>query len=101
MPFVLDNDSDESNNESYSSKNNIDEYSDKTDSDVEYTLKKKCIRKKSKFKDKLNNSKMAKRKINKLEMCKDFQSNDFRQVTSLQPISTEIYNSVEITGILI
>lgn len=96
MPFVLDNDSDESNNESYSSKNNIDEYSDKTDSDVEYIFKKK-----SKFEDKLINSKMAKRKRNKLEMCKDFQSNDFRQVTSLQPISTEIYNSVEITGILI
>jgi len=58
--FALDEDSDESNDEFYSSENDTDEYSDKSDSDTEYTTKKSCIRKKVKFEEKSNNNKIIK-----------------------------------------
>lgn len=98
--FILDDASDESNSESFGNKNNIDEYLDKSDSDVEYISKKKCNRKKIKLKEKINNNKTTKKKF-KIEMCKDVQSYDIRRVTSLHSINTEIYNSVETKGILI
>jgi len=46
----------------YSSENDIDECSDKSDSDIEYNTKKGCSRKKPKLEEKLNNNKKNKKK---------------------------------------
>lgn len=95
--FALDEDSDESN-ELYSSENE-NEYSDKSNSDLEYTTKKGCIRKKMKFDEKTNNSKIIKRKSKKKEdISRDFQSNDIKRVVSLRSINTTISNQLESKG---
>lgn len=84
----------------YSSENDIDEYSDKSDSDIEYTTKKGCNRKKMKFEEKSNNCKIIKRKRKKkIEMCRDLQSNYIKRVASLRSINSATPNQLETKGL--
>lgn len=83
----------------FSSENDTDESSDKSDSDTEYTTKKVCYKKKLKLEEKLNNSKTTKRKRTKrIEVCRDIQSNDIKRVASLRSTNTVIPNQLEIKG---
>lgn len=97
--YVLDNDSDESNSDVFSSKSDIDAYSVQSDSDIEYISKKCYNRKKINVEEKSNNNKIIKRKRKKIEPC--IQSNYIKRDTSVLRLTTsEIYNSLETKGIL-
>lgn len=99
--FVLDEDSDESNDELCSSENDIEDYSDKSDSDIEYTTKKGYTRTKLKLEEKLNNSKLIKRKRTKnVELRRDTESNDTKRVASLRSTNAAIPNLLETKGLL-
>lgn len=82
----------------YSSENDIDNCSDKPDSDVEYNTKKEYIRKKPKLEEKCNNNKKEKitkgKKIKKLEI----QLNDVKQVKSARSIHVAMPNLLETKG---
>lgn len=85
-----------------SSESDSDEYSDKSDSDIEYTTKKGCIRKKLKLEEKLSNRKITKRKREKnvVELSRDFESNEIKRVASLQSTNVVIPTISEIKGLL-
>ncbi|CAH1713183.1 unnamed protein product [Aphis gossypii] len=84
---LRDEDSDESNEELYSSENDLDECSDKSDSDMEYNTKKAYNRKKSKLEEKLTNNKIIRRKRKKVEICRDVQQNYTKRATSMRSIN--------------
>ncbi|XP_022167884.1 histone-lysine N-methyltransferase trithorax isoform X3 [Myzus persicae] len=88
-------DSDESNDELNSSENDIDEFSDESDSDIEYNAKKGCGRKKPKLEEKFNNSKIKKKKIKKVEICRDVQPNYNKRVSSARSINAATSNVLE------
>lgn len=98
--FLLDEDSDESNDELNSSENDIDEFSDESDSDIEYNAKKGCGRKKPKLEEKFNNSKIKKKKIKKVEICRDVQPNYNKRVSSARSINAATSNVLETKGML-
>lgn len=79
----------------YSSENDIDEYSDESDSDVEYTTKKGCNRKKRRLEEKLNSKITIKKRTKKVEPYRDAQSNDIRQATSLRTLNSVIPNETK------
>lgn len=83
-----------------SSENDIDECSEKSDSDIEYNTKKGCIRKKPKLDEKLNNNKKYKKKYKKPEVCKDVQSNYNKRATTARSINTATSNVLETKGML-
>lgn len=97
---ILDEDSDESNDELYSSGNNTDECSDKSDSDMEYNIKQGSSRKKPKLEEKLNNCKIKRKKTHKVEDCRDIQPNNIKRVTSIRSTNAVIPNSLENKGML-
>lgn len=85
----------------FSSENDNDEYSDNSDSDIEYTTKKGCNKKKLKLEEKLNNSRASKRKRNKrIEVCRDIQSNDIKRVASLRSTNILVPSNLETKGML-
>jgi len=96
--FLLDEDSDESNEELYSSENDLDECSDKSDSDMEYNTKKSYNRKKSKLEEKLTNNKIIRKKRKKVEICRD-QQNYTKRATSMRSINATP-NLLETKGML-
>lgn len=98
----IDEDTDESTDDLYSSETDIDEYSDESNSDMEYTTKKGCNnRKKQRHEEKYNNSKTTNRKkTKKVEPCREVQSNDIRQAASLRSLNSVIPNQIETKGIL-
>lgn len=98
--FLLDEDSDESNEELYSSENDLDECSDKSDSDMEYSTKKAYNRKKPKLEEKLTINKIIRKKRNKVEICRDIQQNYNKRATSLRSINTSTPNLLETKGML-
>jgi len=93
--FLLDEDSDETNDELYSSENDVDEYSDKSDSDIEYNTKKGCCRKKPKLEEKVK-----KKKIKKVDVCGDVQPNYNKRIPSVRSINTATSNLLESKGML-
>ncbi|XP_025421628.1 histone-lysine N-methyltransferase trithorax isoform X2 [Sipha flava] len=95
---LQDEDSDESNNDSYSSENDIDVYSDQLDSDIEYTMKKGCITKKQKSEEKSNNKIIKGKKTKKLDLSKDVQQNDIKRVVSLRSTNVNMSNLFETKG---
>uniref|UniRef100_A0A2S2PCD6 Histone-lysine N-methyltransferase trithorax n=1 Tax=Schizaphis graminum TaxID=13262 RepID=A0A2S2PCD6_SCHGA len=97
---LQEEDSDESNEELYSSENDIDECSDKSDSDMEYNTKKIYSRKKPKLEEKLTNNKIKRKKIKKVEVCEDIQLNYNKRVTSIRSINTATPNLLETKGML-
>jgi hypothetical protein len=84
----------------YSSENDIDEYSDKSDSDMEYNTKKIYSRKKPKLEEKLTNNKIKRKKMKKVEICKDIQPNYNKRVASIRSINTATPNLLETKGML-
>lgn len=83
----------------FSSENDNDDYSDNSDSDIEYTTKKGCNKKKLKLEEKLNSSKTSKRKQSKrVELCRDIQSNDIKRVASLRSTNVLVPNNLETKG---
>jgi len=97
--FLLDEDSDESNEELYSSENDLDECSDKSDSDMEYNIKKAYNRKKPKLEEKLTNNKVIRKKRKKVEICRDIQQNYTKRATSMRSINA-MPNLLETKGML-
>lgn len=93
--FLLDEDSDESNDELYSSENDVDECSDKSDSDIEYNTKKGCSRKKPKLEEKVK-----KKKNKKVDVCRDVQPNYNKRIPSVRSINTATSNLLESKGML-
>lgn len=86
----------------FSSENDNDEYSDNSDSDIDYTTKKGCNKKKPKLEEKLNNSRASKRKRTKrIEVYRDIQSNDIKRVASLRSTNVLVPNNLETKGMLI
>lgn len=98
--YFLDEDSDESNNEFYNSENDVNEYSDDSNSDVEYTTKKGCNKKKLKFEDK-SNSKIARpKRTKKVDTYKDDELSDTSRVATVQTTNYTTPHILEIKGIL-
>ncbi|XP_025209223.1 histone-lysine N-methyltransferase trithorax isoform X1 [Melanaphis sacchari] len=92
---LQDDDSDESNQDLYSSENDVDECSDKSDSDMEYNIKKAYNRKKPKLEEKLTNNKIKRKKIKKVEVGSDIQPNYNKRVASVRSVNTATSNLLE------
>lgn len=78
----------------------MNEFSDESDSDVEYTSKKE-YRKKLKLKEKLYSKNTKNQRSKQMERCRDIQSNDIRRVSSLQSTNSAAPNLLETKGILL
>lgn len=98
--FLLDEDSDESNDELCSSENDVDDCSEKSDSDIEYNTKKGCSKKKPKLEEKLNDDKVKKKKIKKVDVFRDVQQNYNKRIPSVRSLNAATSNLLASKGML-
>lgn len=78
----------------------MNEYSDGSNSDVEYTTKKGCNKKKLKFEDKSNGKIARSKRTKKVDTCKDVELSDTRRVATLRSTNYIMPHLLEIKGIL-